>query len=141
MVPYFVAIWVAFLALSGMTPCCDLRAAEAPHSHAGESENGYSPADYSGGGSTPHHLGDTAAPHDHDSPHPHCCQLSNAEYDMTKAGVLAGTIRIPAPVFLLATVDAGLLPHQAIETLLARPTFHPPPPKQPLYLLIKRFLI
>lgn len=142
MVPYFVAIWVAFLALSGMTPCCDMRAAEAPHSHAGESELGCVPVDHSGGGSTLHHLGDTAALHDHDSPHPHCCQLSNAEYDMAKAGVLTDALRIPAMVFLSATIiDAGLLPRQAIESLLARPIVHPPPLKQPLYIRIERFLI
>lgn len=140
MVPYLIAIWVAFLALSGMTPYCDLHAAEAPHSHAGESEPGYGPVDHNGGDSTLHHLGDTAAPHDHDSPHPHCCHLSNAEYDVAKAGILTDALRIPAPVFLLATVDAGLLPRQA-EALLARPTVHPPPPKQHLYIRIKRFLI
>ncbi len=141
MVPYFIVIWVAFLALSGMTPCCDLRTPAMPHSHARESESGYVPADYSGGGSTPHHLGDAAVLHDHDSPHPHCHQLSSAEYDMANTNVLAGTLRIPAPVFLLAAVDAGLLPHQAVKALLARPTIRPPPLKQPLYLLIQRFLI
>ena len=141
MVPYFIVIWVAFLALSGMKPCCDLRSAAVPHSHAGEYEPGYVPVDHSGGGSTPHHLGGVVASHDHDSPHPHCHQLSSAEYDMANTNVLAGTLRIPAPVFLLATVDTGLLPHQAVEVLLARPTIRPPPPKQPLYLLIQRFLI
>ena len=125
LVPYLIAIWVAFLALSGMTPCCDLSAAAASHSHAEETEHGYGPADHGGGG----------------SPHPYCCQLSNAEYDMAKAGGLTDALRIPAPVFLLATVDAGLLPRQAIEALLERPTIHPPPLKQPLYILIKRFLI
>ncbi|MHB8747478.1 MAG: hypothetical protein ACYC7I_13300 [Gammaproteobacteria bacterium] len=141
MVPYFIVIWVAFLALSGMAPCGDLRSAAAPHSLAGESEPGYVPADHGVGGSRPHHLGDAAEPHDHDSPHSHCCQLGNAEYDITKAGVTAGALRIPAPVFLLATVDAGLLPQQAVEALLVRPSIYPPPPKQPLYLRIKRFLI
>jgi len=128
-VPYFIVIWVAFLALSGMAPCCDLRGADVPHNHVGES--GYVPADH----------GDTVASHDHDSPHPHCHQLSNAEYDIANSDMSVGALRIPAPVFLLATVDAGLLPHQAVDALVARPTFHPPPPKQPLYLLTQRFLI
>lgn len=134
MVPYLIAIWVAFLALSGMTTYCDLQAAEAPHSHAGES------VDHNGGDSIPQHLGDTAAAHDHDSSHPHCCHLSNAEYVVAKVGVLADTLRIPTSAFLLASVDAGLSPRQA-EAFLARSTVHPPPPKQALYLRIQRFLI
>ena len=67
--------------------------------------------------------------------------MGNADYDMAKTGVLAGDLRIPAPVFLLATVDAGLLPRQSIEALLERPTVDPPPPKQPVYVLTERFLI
>jgi hypothetical protein len=141
MVPYLVAIWVAFLALSGITPYCDLYAAETPHGHAGESAPGDGPANSNAGISTSHHRGDTATPHDHDSPHSHCCQLSNAEYDMAKAGALTDALRIPSPVFLLATVDAGLVPRQVVEVQLARPSVDPPPPKQHLYILIQRYLI
>ena len=140
-VPYFIVIWVAFLALSGMAPCCDLSGAGVPHNHVSESESGYAPADHGDGVSTLHHRGDAGASHDHDSPHSDCCQVGNAEYVMANPAVLGGALRIPVSVFLLATVDAGLLPHQAVDILVASSTFHPPPHKQPLYLRIKRFLI